>query len=240
MLRAIVITSLLCLLGAEAAPTSRPAAIDPAMWQRMLAIDAKAAAIKDLTADFEQQKFTAMLKKPLVTTGRIYVRGSEMLWNTRKPEPTQLQITSRDARIYYPSQNTIEVYQLQQKLSQIAASPLPRLADLMNMFTFEPLPISEMGATDAAKFLALKMTPVSADLREHVDQVRVLLNADTALIDSLEMRDPDGDRTVIKFTNPKINTGLNDADLRINAPADVKITHPLQAIEGQQGQDSKQ
>ncbi len=239
MLRTLLITSLLCLLGADAAPTSRPVAIDPAMWQRMLAIDVKAADVKDLTADFEQQKFTAMLKKPLVSSGRIFVRGSEMLWDTRKPEPTQLAITAKDARIYYPSQKTIEVYQLQEKLSQIAASPLPRLANLLELFTFEPLAISEMGASDEKKFLAVKMTPIAADLKEHVDQVRVLLNGDTGLIESLEMRDPDGDRTVMKFSHPKINSGLKDADLQIDAPGDVKITHPLAAVEGQQAQDPK-
>ena len=224
--RAILLIALLA-----DAPTSRPANIDPALWQRMLDIDQRAAAITDLTADFEQQKFTAMLKKPLVSSGQIFVRGSAMLWDMRKPERNVLQITQREARIYYPAQKTIEVYAVQQKLGQLAASPLPRLSVLQEHFTFEPLALAEMGEKDEAKFLALRMTPTQAELREHVEQVRVLLDAQQGLIVRLEMRDPDGDRTLLVFSNVKKNVGLKDEQLMIAAPGDVKITRPLAALE---------
>src|SRR5215208_3997972 len=98
---AVMLLSLVLL--AEGAPTSRPANVDPAAWQRMLAIDARAGQIADLSADFEQQKFTAMLKKPLVSSGRVYVRGSTMRWDTKNPEPNELLITDREVRIYYPA-----------------------------------------------------------------------------------------------------------------------------------------
>jgi len=220
------------------APTSRPANLDPALWQRMLEIDQRAAAITDLTADFEQQKFTAMLKKPLVSSGQVFVRGSSMLWDTRKPEHNVLQITEREARIYYPAQKTIEVYAVQQKLGQLAASPLPRLAVLQEHFNFEPLALSEMGEKDQASFLALTMTPTQAELREHVEQVRVLLDCRQGFIVRLEMRDPDGDRTLIVFSHVKKNVGLRDEQLSIDAPADVKITRPLAALEADP-QDAK-
>lgn len=222
---------LLALLLLADTPTSRPANIDPAAWQRMLEIDQRGGKITDLAGDFEQQKITAMLKKPLVSSGRIYVRGSTMLWDTRKPEPNVLQITEREVRIYYPAQKTIEVYQIQQKLGELAASPLPRLAVLQQHFTFEPMPIAEMGEKDADKFFAVRMTPTNPELREHVEQVRVLLDVQSGLILRLEMRDPDGDRTLISFSNVKTNIGLKDEQLRIKAPADVKITRPLAAIE---------
>ena len=216
-------------------PTSRPANVDPAAWQRMLDIDARAGKIEDLTADFEQQKFTAMLKKPLVSSGVVAVRGSAMLWDTRKPESSQLQIDTKEVRIYYPAQRTIEVYQIQQKLGQLAASPLPRLAVLREHFSFEPIPVGEMGEKDdtaTENFFAVRMTPIDPELREHVEAVRVLLDAQRGLIIRLEMRDPDGDRTLISFANVKTNVGLKDGDLRIAAPADVKITRPLAAVEG--------
>ena len=217
---------------AATAPTSRPANVDPATWSRMLDIDRRAGEIRDLTADFEQQKFTAMLKKPLVSAGRVFVRGSAMLWDTLKPEPNVLQITDRDVRIYYPQQKTIEVYQVEQKLGELAASPLPRLAVLQQHFTFEPIEVREMGETDAQKFFAVRMTPSDAELRQHVAQVRVLLDAQRGLIIRLEMRDSDGDRTLISFSNVKTNVGLSDADLQLHAPAGVKVTRPLAAVEG--------
>ena len=238
--RLMVLTAMCaaCVAAAEvsppptSAPTSQPANIDPAAWQRMLEIDRRAGQIQDLIADFEQQKFTAMLKKPLVSTGRVFVRGSAMLWDTLKPEPNVLQITDRDVRIYYPRQKTIEVYQVEQKLGELAASPLPRLAVLQQHFTFEPIEVGEMGETDAQKFFAVRMTPSDAELRQHVAQVRVLLDAQRGLIIRLEMRDSDGDRTLISFSNVKTNAGLSDADLQLHAPAGVKVTRPLAAVEG--------
>jgi len=238
---AVALWLILPILLAADAPTSRPANIDPAAWQRMLDIDARAGKIEDLTADFEQQKFTAMLKKPLVSAGIVAVRGSSMLWDTRKPEPSMLQIDTKEVRIYYPAQKTIELYQIQQKLGQLAASPLPRLAVLREHFSFEPIPAAELGEKDdsARKFFAVRMTPIDPELREHVEAVRVLLDAERGLIIRLEMRDSDGDRTLISFSNVKTNVGLKDGDLRIAAPADVKITRPLAAVEGGTHEDGK-
>ncbi len=223
---------LLLLVAADAPPASRPDSIDEPTWQRMLEINQKGSQIRDLTANFEQQKITAMLKKPLVSSGRVFVRGSTMLWDTKKPEPNVLQITAREARIYYPAQKTIEVYQIEQKLGELAASPLPRLAALQQNFNFEPLPLSEFGETDNTKYLSLKMTPINPALREHVEQVRVLLDAASGLIVRLEMRDADGDRTLIAFSDARANVDLKDADLEIHAPADAKITRPLAGLEG--------
>ena len=241
MVRMFIALALLADAPASA-PTSRPANVEPATWQRMLDIDQRAGQITDLTADFEQEKFTAMLKKPLVSSGRVFVRGSTMLWDTRKPEPSQLQITEREARIYYPAQKIIEVYQVQEKLGQLAASPLPRLSVLRQHFDFEAIPVAEMGESDDTKFFAVRMTPTQPELREHVEQVRVLLDATRGLIVRLEMRDSDGDRTLITFSNVKTNVGLGEEQLKISAPADVKITRPLAAVEGGSSQhhDSKQ
>jgi outer membrane lipoprotein-sorting protein len=213
------------------APTSRPTNVDPATWQRMVGINDRGATITDLAADFEQQKFTAMLKKPLLSSGTVFVRGSAMLWDTKKPEPTALQITDREVRIYYPREKTIEVYQIEQKLGELAASPLPRLAVLQQHFSFEPIPVVDMGEKDAAKFFAVKMKPIDAELRTHVQQVRVLLEVERGLIVRFEMLDADGDRTLITFSNVKTNIGLKDEQLKIAAPADVKVTRPLAAIE---------
>jgi outer membrane lipoprotein carrier protein len=235
----LLVPLLIAAADAPPSPTSRPANVDPAAWQRMLDIDARAGKIEDLTADFEQQKFTAMLKKPLISSGVVAVRGSAMLWDTRKPEASQLQIDQKEVRIYYPAQRTIEVYQIQQKLGQLAASPLPRLAVLREHFTFEPIAVSEMGEKNNAddNFFAVRMTPIDPELREHVEGVRVLLDAQRGLIIRLEMRDPDGDRTLISFSNVKTNVGLKDGDLKIAAPADVKITRPLAAVEGAGSQE---
>jgi outer membrane lipoprotein-sorting protein len=233
---AIMLLLLTSLAARAASQTTRPTGVDEASWRRMLEIDAKAGEVKDLVADFEQQKITAMLRKPLLSSGQVFVRGSAMLWKTRKPEASELQINEKEVRIYYPSQKTIEVYQIRQKLGQLAASPLPRLATLREHFVFKPLPLSEMKESDEGRFFAVEMTPIDPELGEHVETVRVLLDATRGLIVRFEMSDADGERTVITFSNVRTNVGLKDEQLAIDAPADMKVTRPLAGIEGEPGE----
>jgi outer membrane lipoprotein-sorting protein len=216
---------------AGAPPASRPANIEPGLWARMLEVDAKAGEVFDLTASFEQRKITAMLKKPLISSGRIHVRGPVMLWKTEKPEPSVVRISEREISIYYPTQNTIEVYPVAEKLGSLVASPLPRLSVLLEHFTFEPLALSELGESDATRFLAFRMRPGNPELARHIEQVRVLLDAASGLIVRLELCDSDGDRTLISFSQAQTNTGLRETDVQIAAPPDVKVTRPLRGLE---------
>jgi len=62
--------------------------------KRLEAADAKAALVKDMTADFEQSKHTALLKKPLVSSGAIRVKESAMRWETRRPHESVLAMSS--------------------------------------------------------------------------------------------------------------------------------------------------
>ena len=108
----------------------------------------------------------------------------------------------------------------------------PRLATLQQHFTFRPLPISEMKETDEEKFFAVAMAPIDPDLAEHIERIRVLLETGRGLIVRMEMLDADGDRTEISFSRIRTNVGLKGEQLRIDAPADVKVTRPLAELEG--------
>ena len=55
----------------------------------MLQIDAQGAKITDLKADFAQEKFTPLLKKPLISSGTISIKGSAALWKTVRAEPVR-------------------------------------------------------------------------------------------------------------------------------------------------------
>jgi outer membrane lipoprotein-sorting protein len=127
----------------------------------------------------------------------------------------------------------VEIYKVDQQLSSLAASPLPRLEVLKQHFSFEKLDDPGMRADgDPPNTLALKLTPTDPSLKEHVDEVRVLLDADHGYILRFEMIDSDGDRTVISFTGIQTNTNLPPSDVDLTVPSDVKVSRPLEAIEG--------
>ena len=209
-------------------PLPAHAAEDEALKKQLDDIDARAAKIKDFTADFRQDKFTALLKKPLVSSGKIRVAGPVIRWDTDKPEPAVLLSDGKEVRMYYPSQKLLEVYPIDQRLGDLAASPLPKLATLRGHFSIE--------RTDAKAFpklpkgrevLALRLVPSDEALREHVDHVDVLLDIEAAHILELEIIDADGDRTHVTFSAFRLDTGLKPADLELKVPADTNVSRPL-------------
>ena len=65
-------------------------------------------------------------------------------------------------------------------------------------------------------------------MKQYVGQIRVLLDASRGVVSMFELTDPDGERTTIAFTNIRVNTGVEDASLELNAPRDVRTVKPLE------------
>jgi outer membrane lipoprotein-sorting protein len=192
-------------------------------------IDRRAGQAQDLTGRFEQQKFTALLKKPLVSSGRVRMKGPVVRWDTEVPEPAVLHSDGREIRMFYPRQHVVEVYPIDRRITDLAASPLPRLAALREHFTIEA---ADSNAANANDRVAIRLTPTDAFLKEHVDQVLVVLDAAAACVASVEVDDADGDRTVIRFSDVKLNAGLKDADVALTVPAGTKESRPLAGVQG--------
>jgi len=235
----LVVLGLACgAAGPATGPATAPA--DRALWAKLTDIDARAARVHSLAADFQQQKYTALLRKPLVSSGRVRVKGAVMRWDTQKPEPNVLLIDQHEAKIFYPAQKTIEVYSLDQRLGELASSPLPRLDALKARFSFEQIPVKEMDpASDPNKRIGLRLTPTDPAIREHVKQVRVLLDVESAYILKAEVTDSDGDPTVLTFSQVRLNADVGDLDLK--APPGTTVSHPLEGLEGSspQSQDHR-
>jgi outer membrane lipoprotein-sorting protein len=184
------------------------------------AIDRKAADITDLTAAFEQEKHSPLLKKPLVSKGSVRARGSAMHWTTDSPRRTVMRVDAKSLQILYVDDKVLEVYPVEGKLAQLAASPLPRLSLLREQFTIEKI-------DEADDSLTLTLTPRDEKLKAHVDVVVVTIDRASAVIRSFNLTDPDGERTVIRFFDHKTNAGLDDASLELKPPEGTKIVHPL-------------
>ena len=217
------------LAADEKGPGARPPGVDEKLWNLLVEIDARGARIQDLSADFPQEKHTALLKKPLVSTGHILIRGSASLWTTTHPEPTVMRIDDKEVRLYYPRQKVVEVYRTDERMGSLAASPFPRLAVIKSHFTFERVsPRDLLPGADESKYIALRMKPTEPELQKHIDEVTVVLEIATGFVARAQTIDADGDRMVLTFSNIKINGGLKDDDLKLQLPADVEVTHPLE------------
>jgi len=190
-------------------------------------LDAKVAAIADLTADFEQEKRTPLLKKPLTSSGTVKVKGTQTRWDTQKPRPIVMTIDATELKLYYPEQKTLEVYPVAGGMAELAASPLPRSKVVREHFTVteEPATVIDRGAKDGE--LGLKLLPLKETLKDHVSQVRVLIDGSTGIARLVEITDADGEVTVMRFTNVKTGTGLKDEQLQLHVPAGTTVSRPL-------------
>lgn len=146
-----------------------------------------------------------------------------MLWLTASPEPTQLRIDGKSLQLLYVNQKTLEVYPLKGKMASMAASPLPRLATLKDKFDLA----ADADAENLPGTLSLVLTPKDPELKPFIDRVRVRLNESIGVVERFELTDPDGERTEITFTDPKLNTGLAARDLDLTPPAGTKTMRPL-------------
>jgi outer membrane lipoprotein-sorting protein len=212
----------------KADPAASPAAKADDLTTRLDALDKKIAAIKDLSAEFEQQKKTALLKKPMTSSGTIKLKGAKTRWDTDKPHPTVMTIDSTEVRIYYPEQKTVEVYPVQGEMAKLASSPLPRIAVIREQFDIAEVKPTDLDPKAAGDLLAISLTPKADTLKEHVQRVRVLIDPSTACARSVEITDADGDQTTITFTNIKLDKGLTDKDVELTVPKDTTVSRPLE------------
>lgn len=234
----IVMLCVVCARGADQAPGDKPTGVDQKLWDLLVQIDGRGARINDLRADFTQEKFTPILKKPMVSAGQILIKGSASLWTTVRPEPTVMRIDDKEVRLLYPKQKVLEIYKTDEKMGSLAASPFPRLAVLKKHFTFERMTLQELqGGADESKYIALRMTPTEPELQKHIDEVDVVLEIATGFVSKAQTKDADGDRMVLSFSNIQINGGLKDRDLEMNVPAGVAISRPLEGGGSDQGKN---
>ncbi len=207
---------------------TEPPAEDATLMKQLEEINARTAKITDLSAEFEQKKFTPLLKSPMVSTGRVKVKGAVIRWDTIKPEPSVMRIDERELRIYYPAQTVVEVYPIGEDMRRLSSSPLPRLENLRRQFSIARFDAKELDAgAEPAKVVGVAMTPTVAEIKEHVKLVRVVIDIAAAYATHMEITDSDGERTVVVFTKLRANSGLTEKDVALETPTGVRVTRPL-------------
>ena len=76
------------------------------------------------------------------------------------------------------------------------------------------------------------MTPTDSTIAEHVQDVKVLLDRQSGFLVRAENTDADGETTALTFSNVKLDSDINDDQLKLELPAGTKVTKPLQGMGG--------
>jgi outer membrane lipoprotein-sorting protein len=211
----------------SSAPSTRPdltAVLDT--------LDARAAQISDLSADFEQKKFTTLTTDPLVSSGAVRACDDVARWDTQAPQPSVLYSNGREFRLYYPDQKLEEIYPVGASLSDMLSSPLPRFHALAAHFRIETADISALSdlgnLPHANHLLVVRLVPTDDSIRQHIQEVVLAIDSDQATALAMRTVDADGDRTDVLFRHVKMNTGMKAGDLDLQIPAGTTVSHPLE------------
>ncbi len=191
---------------------------------RLSQLDEKTQHIRDVTANFQEKVFTAMLKKPLLSKGTIFIKGKRTHWKTTEPTAISLFMGDENITIYYAARKTVEIYTLDRHLRSLAISPLPKLITLRRYFTIELDPRNLNSPSDS---LQLRLTPKDESVGDFIEELFVRIDERIGIANHVEMIDPDGDRTVITFTNIRTNVGVTNAQVKLHVPDDVTTVYPL-------------
>lgn len=197
--------------------------------ERLAIFDAKTSEIADLTAHFEQEKHSVLLRTALVSRGTVRVRGEVIRWEAREPIESVIRVDSHDARIYYPDQKLVEIYELGADLRFLAGSPVARLGALKDRFV--------IGADDGAGLderlvgragvFVVSLAARDERLASRIERIRLVLDGDGGVMRQFELTDGEGERTVITFTDIRVNVGLGVEDVALDVPDGVRVSRPF-------------
>ena len=218
----------------QSQPQRTPDDPDSDLTETLRDIDRKAEHVKDLQADFRQSKHTALLKRPMQSEGTVRIKADAshpvVRWDTTKPSAATTLITIDQLKIHTPGQSLLEIYPVVEGWSQLAASPLPRFEALRKHFAITRWSWTDLDPNLADKRLALRLVPED-ELREHVLEARILIDRETGCVVEAEVIYPDHDRLGLKFTNIRLNKGIELDELELKVPAGTTISRPLEAKE---------
>lgn len=240
---ALLLAALLWAAGvnaeiAEAANTS------PQLMEQLRQLDAKAAEVTDLESRFVQRRYAPLLRKPIESGGTVRALAGVSRWDTQEPYASVMLIELSRMSLYDPDQRVLEVYPLERRLGELAASPIPRLAMWVEHFFIEAAEADALsdqlredaGVDDEARpSVLVRLTPKDASLAEQVGLIVAVIDAESGLSRAMVWSSGEDERTEIVFADAQINAGLKREDLVIELPADARVVYPAGPAEGTGG-----
>jgi outer membrane lipoprotein carrier protein len=205
------VEALLALLLAAQAPQAPPA--DTAAVTLAKSIEARERGLQDLEADFEQHYRSSAIGREIVEKGRVSLKPpGRMLFEYATPEKKTFVSDGQTSYFYVPKDRQVVVQRLKGDKGLLAALLTGR-ENLLDRFTASLVPREGKGQS-------LRLEPRQKD--PEVEEV--LMDVDESLlIERLEIRDVQGNRTEFRFQRMRPNTGLSDRLFHFEIPHGVEV-----------------
>jgi outer membrane lipoprotein-sorting protein len=166
-------------------------------------IEKTVSTINAVASEFRQERRLAMLKEPVVSTGRFYYEKPDKLrWEFISPEPSGFLVNGKLAKQWKGKGNITEAFDLQQNLL-IRAIVDQLLAWTKADFAW----IEQRYVISVVKEnpIVLKLVPRSSKEKKYIDHILISFEADTHYTNAVDIIEKGGDSTRLTFFNMLIN-----------------------------------
>ncbi|MBA4389736.1 MAG: hypothetical protein C0399_02210 [Syntrophus sp. (in: bacteria)] len=166
-------------------------------------IEKTVSIINAVASEFRQERRLAMLKEPVVSSGRFYYEKPDKLrWEFISPDPSGFLVNGKFAKQWKGKNNPPEAFDLQQ-------NPVIRLIvdQLMAWTKADFAWIEQRYVIFVVKEnpIVLKLVPRSSKEKKYIDQILISFEADTHYTSAVDIIEKGGDSTHIRFLNMIIN-----------------------------------
>lgn len=172
-------------------------------------IAASASQVETLSSDFTQEKHLSMLEKVLTSKGRFfYKRDNRLRWELNDPVVSGFAVNGKyaarwDAQTKIPQTFNVNrvpfIKIFSDQVFSWAKADFKRLQKQYRIQVLGDEPVD------------LKLDPKSAREKKYLDHLRIVFAADASHVRTVEVHEPDGDFTAIRFFNTQINAPLPDS-----------------------------
>ena len=166
-------------------------------------IEKTVSAIKAIASEFRQERRLAMLKEPVVSSGRFYYEKPDKLrWEFISPDPSGFFVNGKLAKQWKGKNNTPEAFDLQQNtlmraiVDQLLAWTKADFAWIEQRYIISVLKENS---------IVLKLVPRSSQEKKYIDHILVSFEADTHYTNAVDIIEKGGDSTRLTFFNMLIN-----------------------------------
>ncbi|MCX6624436.1 MAG: outer membrane lipoprotein-sorting protein [Acidobacteria bacterium] len=209
-----------------------PAAAAPGLDAVLDQMDTAARSFRNLSATVHWVDFTAIVNDTSAQSGSLLVRlakprAVEILIDITQPDPKKVAFQNRQARIFYPKLNTVQVYDLGKQSKLVDQFLLLGFGtpgkELAKNYTVRVIGEEVIDGQTTAK---LELIPKSEQVREQFNKVELWITESGGYPLQQKAYQPSGNYRQATYSDIKLNVALPPEAFKLRLPAGVTTEHP--------------
>lgn len=171
---------------------------------------------KDFMADLIQEKKVSLLREKVISRGRIRFKyPNKISIEFFHPESSQMVFNGRTLLFYFKEEKIAERY-------QVRNNPVIERYLFFSRDPFQEKVAQWRIVEDLESIVVIEILPKGKEAL--FVKTRLWVSKKDWMVIGMEMVERNGDTTLLRYSNLKVNSGLSDSDFEIRLPNDVKIT----------------